>query len=430
MRKWQWLVVVAAMSVVVAACTSNNDKGNEPGGHVTLTLWNIQEGAGGGEFFNALVQGFEKKYPNITIDVTSYPEAQYGTKVDTALAAGHPPDLGDVYSLLLMKEGKLLPLDSMIKQDGIDLSSYNKAIVGDPNQQNAEFGCSYGGKLYCMGSYTGAVMMFYNKDMFDAAGIPYPAPWPPMTTDEFVNIACQLTNADNGVYGAAYGDPITWNPWEMVVSPDGRTATGYVNGATSVHVHDVLAQGIRDKCAPSLNVLDPWEQGNDFFSRGKLAMVVTDFQSLFKIENAGVNYGVTAPPTPPGLDPFFNIWTDSTGVFAGSAHPNEAKQFIAYLTTEGQKLRVTTTGDLPLSSAVAHQDNWAGDIPGRQEALEVIPHARAAVFIPNRWDTYGPIFDSFGLIVSGEKTAQEALDAAAPAIQQNLDKAWRIWEGQ
>jgi ABC-type glycerol-3-phosphate transport system substrate-binding protein len=430
MRARSWFVTIAIVTLVAGACTSNGNNGNNSSGHVTLTLWNIEEGSGGGEFFDALVKGFEKKYPNVSIDVTSYPEAQYGTKVATAIAAGSPPDLGDVYSFELMKEGKLVPLDDMIKQQGIDLSTYNKAIVGDPSQENAEFGCSYGGKLYCMGSYTGAVMLFYNKDMFDAAGIPYPKAWPPMTTDEFVKIACELTNPDQGVYGAAYGDPVTWNPWEMVVSPDGRTATGYVNGPTSVHVHDILAQGIRNKCAPSLNVLDPWEQGNDFFSRGKLAMVVTDFQSLFKIENAGINYGITAPPTPAGLQPFFNVWTDSTGIFEGTDHQKEAEEFIAYLTTEGQHLRVSTTGDLPLDSKVAKSDNWANGIPGREEALQVMPHARAAVFIPNRWDTYGPIFDAFGPIISGEKTAQQALDEAAPAIQQNLDKQWKIWEGQ
>jgi hypothetical protein len=30
-------------------------------------------------------------------------------------------------------------------------------------------------------------------------------------------------------------------------------------------------------------------------------------------------------------------------------------------------------------------------------------------------------------VVAGDKTAQEALDEAAPAIQENLDKAWEVW---
>jgi ABC-type glycerol-3-phosphate transport system substrate-binding protein len=417
--------------MVVAACTSGDGTTQEPAASgtqesVTLSFWLYDEGY---HFLaDQVVPAFEAKYPNIHIDVTPYPETQYQTKIDTALAAGAQPDLALMANRLWMKESLLLPLDDMVKQQGIDLSTFSPSIVGAEGQLNADEGCAYEGKLYCLGSYTGSVQMFYNEDMFDAAGISYPEPWPPMTTDEFVDLACRLTDPDNGVYGAAYGDPITWNPWEMVVSPDGRTATGYVNGPTSVHVHEVLARGIQDRCAPSLNVLDPWEQGADFFAQGKLAMVVTDFQSLFKIEKAGINYEVTAPPTPTGLDPFFNVWTDSVGVLAGTGHAQEAEQFIAFLATDAQRLRVETAGDMPLDTAVAKETNWAGDTPGRLDALEILPHARPAVFIPNRWDTYGPIFDAFGLIVGEEKTAQEALDQAAPAVQENLDKAWRVWE--
>jgi multiple sugar transport system substrate-binding protein len=428
MRKRQLLAALAVAALAATACTGNGGKEGSSGQKsVTLSFWLYDEGY---HFLvDQAVPAFEAKYPNIHIDVTPYPEAQFTTKMDTAIAAGAQPDLALMSDRLWMKDGLFLPLDGMVKADGIDLSTFSPSIVGGGGQLNADEACSYEGRLYCLGSYTGSVQMFYNRDMFDAAGIPYPAPWPPMTTDQFLNIACQLTNPDKGVYGAAYGDPITWNPWEMVVSPDGRTATGYVNGPTSVAVHEALAKGIHDHCAPSLNVLDPWEQGADFFAQGKLAMVVTDFQSLYKIENAGIDYGVTAPPTPPGLDPFFNVWTDSVGVMKGTDYPQQAEQFIAFLATDAQRLRVQKAGDMPLDTKVATQLNWADDTPGRQEALQILPHARPAVFIPNRWDTYGPIFDAFGLIVSGEKSAQEALDAAAPAIQANLDKAWKIWEG-
>jgi ABC-type glycerol-3-phosphate transport system substrate-binding protein len=159
-------------------------------------------------------------------------------------------------------------------------------------------------------------------------------------------------------------------------------------------------------------------------------MVVTDVQSLNKIENAGVNYGVTGSPTAEGVEPWFNVWTDSVGVFANTDHPDEAKLFIAFMATDGQRLRVQETGDLPLDTAVAEELDWAGGTPGREEGLEVLRNARQGVFVPNRWDTFGPIFDAYGLIVGGEMSAQEALDEAAPAIQENLEQAWESWEEQ
>jgi multiple sugar transport system substrate-binding protein len=267
-------------------------------------------------------------------------------------------------------------------------------------------------------------VLFYNKDMFKAAGIADPAPWPPMTIDQYVETACKLTQKDKEVWGTANGDPITWLPWEVVVSEDGKKAEGIANGPISVAVHEKVANLFQNGCAPSLNVMDPWQQGVDYFAQGKLAMVITDFQSLFKIEQAKINYGVAHPPSPEGVKPFFNVWTDGIGVFSKSSHPKEAQLFVMYQATEGQKLRVTKMGDFPVSTKVAEEMNWANNIPGRLEAIEVLKHARPALYVPNRWDISGPLFDAFGYIVSKEKTTQAALDEAAPLMQENLDKAW------
>jgi multiple sugar transport system substrate-binding protein len=270
--------------------------------------------------------------------------------------------------------------------------------------------------------------MFYNKDMFDAAGIPYPAAWPPMTVEEFADIACRLTDTANGVWGTAFGSTIL--PWEMSVSPDGRTAEGYINSPETVHQVDILSGIIRDGCAPTANVMDPWDQGADYFARGALAMAITDFGSTRLIEKAGINYGITGIPTPPGVDPYFDVWADNTGVLKDSAHPEEAKAFIAFLATEGQRIGFETDGSIPLDNALAEEFDWAQGIPGRIAGLEVLSHARPSVFIPDKWNAWGPFYDAWDFIVSGEKTTQQALDDAAPAIQENLDSAWEVWESQ
>lgn len=391
---------------------------------ITLTFWAYE---GYQDFLPRLIEGFEAKYPNIHVELTNIPEDQYGTKVETALAAGAPPDLAFVGDQKLIKNGVWLPLDDAIAKAGIDLSTWNQGIIGPKGVENAEEACKFEDKVYCLGSYTGAVMMFYNKDMFDAAGVEYPKTWPPMTVDQYSEIACKLTNKDKGIWGTANGDPVTWLAWETEVSADGKKTLGVVNGPASVHVHEVVAKMMQDGCAPALSVMDPWQEGVDYFSQGKLAMVITDFQSLFKIEQAKINYGVAHIPATEGVTPFFNVWTDSIGVFAKAAHPEEAKLFVMFQATEGQKIRVEKTGDLPVSLAAAKDYNWADDTPGRKEALEVLAHARPNVFIPNRWDVAGPLFDAFGFIVSGEKTAQAALDEAAQPMQDNLDKAWADW---
>ncbi len=73
-----------------------------------------------------------------------------------------------------------------------------------------------------------------------------------------------------------------------------------MNGPAFVGQFETLADGYEQGCLPTSNILDPWEQGRDYFANGQLAMVITDFQDLPKVENAGINYGTTAVPTPDG----------------------------------------------------------------------------------------------------------------------------------
>ena len=422
--KWRRVVVaVFAVSLVMAACTSKDETSGASGTQekVTLDFWVFEEG-GIGSFLETLEQQFETANPNVDLNITAYPENNYGVKLDTSIAAGKAPDLVLVFGPEQMRAGLLLPLDDMVAQHQIDLSQYVPSIVtpGD------DFSCAWEDHLYCLGSYVGSVQMLYNKDLFDAAGVDYPKAWPPLTPEQFVEDACKLTDQANGVWGGAASDPLAYVPWEMFFSPDGRTAT--VNSPDVVHQFEVLASGYDRGCIPSSNILDPWEQGRDYFAKSQLAMVITDFQDLDKVEKAGINYGSTASPTPTGYDPYFFVWTDSVGVMTDSDNPSEALDFIAFLTTEGQTLRNDVSGDMPLNLQIAKDVNWANGIPGREDGEEILSHARPSMFVPNRWDVIGPYYDAWGFVLAGEKTAQQALDDVQPAIQENLDKAWSDWE--
>ena len=107
------------------------------------------------------------------LEITEIPEDSYTTKVDTALAAGSPPDIGLVFEPRWIKAGRVLPLDDAIEAAAMDVSTLN---------QNALSGCLFEGSVYCLGSYVGSVMLFYNKELFDAAGVPYPSPTEPMSS--------------------------------------------------------------------------------------------------------------------------------------------------------------------------------------------------------------------------------------------------------
>ena len=137
MRNRYLAVVLAAMALMAAACTSGTS-GSSSGSSVTLDFWVFKEAQD--QYFNDLVAAFEKENPNIHLNVTAFPEESYGTKIDTALAAHNPPDLGLSSGVETMRSGVLLPLNDMVQQYGIDLTRFNPAIVGTSDQQNAAYG--------------------------------------------------------------------------------------------------------------------------------------------------------------------------------------------------------------------------------------------------------------------------------------------------
>lgn len=418
--------MVMVFVMMASGCTGDSEPGSgpsgvAPSGPVTLSLWIFE---GEEEFLPALKEAFETEHPNITLKITDIPEDNYVTKMDTALAADSPPDIGWVYEPRWMKAGRVLPLDDVIASNHIDMSVLN---------QNALSGCIYEGTTYCLGSYTGAVMLFYNKDLFDKAGLPYPSATMPMSIDEYASVAEQLTQPNEDlskhVFGGSADPPFWWADTGTHFSEDGRTIDGPVNDAPTVHMYDVLTTMVRDKVAPSES--DYQFFGNtEILATGQLAMSITDNVTAIPIlEKAGVNWGAAPTPVEEAGEPaFVSAWTDQFGVFEGSDNPEAAKEFIAFLSTEGNRLRAEKADALPLDSRVAEETDWAGESEGRLETLEVVKLARDETFVPGFWDVTSPLWDSFALIVEDEMTTQEALDEAAPKMQESLDRAWQTWE--
>ena len=126
---------------------------------VTLDLWIFE---GEEQLLPALEEAFEAEHPNINLEITLIPEDQYVVKIDTALAAGSPPDIGFLYEQRWVETGNILPLGEIIAAHDINTDDFNQAVM--------EGWCFAEGQVYCLGSYIGATVLLYNKALFDAAG--------------------------------------------------------------------------------------------------------------------------------------------------------------------------------------------------------------------------------------------------------------------
>ena len=85
--------LVGAAAVVLAGCTASGG-GDE--GPVTITYTNFISNGGNEDNLQKIVDAFEKDNPNITVDVTTLPYADYGTALQTDLAAGTESDVFDI----------------------------------------------------------------------------------------------------------------------------------------------------------------------------------------------------------------------------------------------------------------------------------------------------------------------------------------------
>jgi ABC-type glycerol-3-phosphate transport system substrate-binding protein len=253
-----------------------------------------------------------------------------------------------------------------------------------------------------------------------------------MTIDDYAALADKLTkNRDDiatKVWGGAADVPFWWMDWRTNFSDDGRKADGFANDEATVHTYDVLADMVKRGNAPSSTEMQTLGEAN-LLAQGRQAMAITDnFVAISDLESQNIRYGAAPVPVEKKGDaPFVPTWTDGFGTFSQSKHPAEAISFLHLLATEGNNLRLGL-GALPLNMKLADEQGWARKNDGRKETLEATMLARGTIFVPGFWDVTAPLGDALTQVVEGQKTAKVALDEAAPAMQDSLDKAWETWE--
>jgi multiple sugar transport system substrate-binding protein len=272
-------------------------------------------------------------------------------------------------------------------------------------------------------------MLFYNKDMFDAAGLPYPSADEPLTVDEFADLAAQLSNdaenLEDKVWGGAAEVMFWWSDPGYLFTEDGSTAT--FDDQATMHAHQVLADVVLNGDGPSGSDYELLGF-EDLMAEGFIAMSVLDnIWGVEVLEEGGINYGVAPVPLEQAGDsPWVSSWTDSFGVFADSDHPEEALKFMRFMATEGNRLRLET-GWLPLNLKLAEAEGYAEESEANQQILKVMSFGRDSVFVPYFWDVTADVWDAWDTILEGDSAA-DVFPEYNEYMQESLDDAWETWD--
>ncbi|MFD7160590.1 ABC transporter substrate-binding protein [Kribbella sp. NPDC059898] len=198
-RKKAFGAIAAGLAGLLAlgACgggQGTNAGGSEANGKVKLewTLW--AAGADEQAQWKHIADLVTKEHPDITVELRTGPFADYFTKLKTQLAGGQAPCLVTMQSLRLPTFASALePLDSAIPD--FKPADWDKGSLEAMKSDGKQLGLPYG---------FATMLMYYNRDAFDKAGVPLPKPgW---TTADFEAAAKKLTTPGKPGFGLSFSD--------------------------------------------------------------------------------------------------------------------------------------------------------------------------------------------------------------------------------
>ena len=172
---------LSALCLMLSACTGTRPQEQADTRQVLrVALWDYDETA----YDREIIEAFERENPDIRVDVISYRSEIYTSSIQALLESGAQVDVVYINQMAmltdLMDHGFTMPLDAFVQQSGLDLSRF---LYADALR-------SADGELMALPYRADRFVLYYNRDLFDAAGLAYPDA--DMTWEEFADTAYKL----------------------------------------------------------------------------------------------------------------------------------------------------------------------------------------------------------------------------------------------
>lgn len=377
--------------------------------------------------WEALFAEFNKANPNITIKATGLAAGNWGSYVSTVatqIAGGAKYDIVYVATegqRLFTSKDLLLPLDDYIAADQEAIDDYYADVPANLLEWTQTYGSPDGQTYFIPGGYN-TVVMYCNIEVFEAAGATLPeADW---TWDEFYEAGLAIKENGGYIYPLGSDFPFVQTmPWLLTngaSTMDADWATATYNSPEAVEAAEFVKKCIDDGISP--------EPGGEFdalaqMADGKLAAigggrwVTGDIRRNELVDKVRiVNWPTKAGNGSP-------IGWDGWPIMKTSEHPDEAWQFLKWLTTTEASVYYAEQGgtNVPARNSVATSESFLRDAPAGSELLPAAVEYATPIPSPdNLPEVEAAINDGWTAAITGNQDAQEALDAANEAIQAVL----------
>lgn len=343
-----------------------------------MTAWDIATTP----YWQAVVDAYEAQNPNVTVELLEISSAEYQDKVNIMLSGGDDTDIITVkdipgYSAMLTR-GQIAPLEDYIDADGVDLSVYSGAAEE----------LTFEDSIYALPFRSDIWILYYNKDLFDAAGVDYPSN--DITWEEYDAIARELTSGEGAekVYGTHHH---TWRSTvQLAALQDGENTAIANDYAFMKPIYDIVTGMQDDGIIMDYGSL---KAGNvhysGVFKNEQIAMLPMGswfIGSMIAAAEEGetdFGWGIAKFPHPEGVEAGTTAGTlTSLALNENSANKEAAWDFIKFYSgIEGAKA-LAATGNLP---AIRNDEVLAvfGSLDGMPaEASEALQTAAVRLELP------------------------------------------------
>ena len=367
---------------------------------------------------DGMVDGFMKENPEIKVNAIyagNYNDARI--KALAALKSGKPAQLSVMFSIdlyELIEQDAIVPFDDVVKTD--EEKAWLKSFYPTLMQNGTTAGKTWGVPFQ-----RSTIVMYYNKDMFKAAGLD-PAK-PPSTWDELVSAGKKLTKPDGSQWGLMI--PSTGYPYWMfgaLTMQTGQTLmdisgnkTHFTAPGTVKALEFWRSLGADHKVMPEGTI--EWGTLRKNFLEGRTAMMWHSTGNLTTVKkNAKFDFGVAMLPagkrrgTPTGGGNFYIFKKSSAEEKAASL------KLIRYMTDPQRSAEWSVkTGYMGISADAYKTDmlkKYVAEFPPAAVARDQLEFATAELATFQAGRIRKSLDDAIQATLTGGKSAKDALGAA------------------
>ena len=379
---------------------------------VTITYCNFNASGGNEETLAKMYEAFHAEYPNITVEIETIGFDDYFTQMQTRVAGGTAPDC---YELNIENFASYAAKGALAEITGVDLSGLNETALSAFNVDGKQYGLP--------GNFSNVVLV-YNKDLFDQAGVAYPtADW---TQDDLQAAAEAIRALGDDIYGIY--QPITYNEFYKVAAQYGGSLLNddltefTINSPENIQAAQVMVDRVLVSNVQPTEVQMGGMGDWDLFMSGRLGMIPTGIWA-FNTFTEGCDFAWDIAVEAGAVQKATHIFSNACVINAQSENKEAAATWITWLTSspEAAALRIEAGWDLPAINDEATLAAYLDITP---------PDNRQAVFDSLDYLVTPPVIEDYALMSDIIGQALAAAAAGTMSVEDALNQAQSQCEAQ